>query len=64
MLKSLFATLRLQLHLRRSLGPLLAREDDRLLDDIGLTRYDAERLIATASADQPQPTRLSFSQVC
>jgi|GEM_PF-2118933 len=33
-----------QLHLRRSTAALLARADDRLLDDIGLTRSEVEAL--------------------
>lgn len=64
MLKSLLSTLQLRLQLRRSLGPLLARKDDHLLDDIGLSRHDAERLIAQAIPAPAQPTRLSFSQAC
>jgi uncharacterized protein YjiS (DUF1127 family) len=51
MLKSVFLTLRLRFQLRRSLGPLLSRYDDRLLLDVGLTRHQAERLLRSA-ADQ------------
>lgn len=32
------------MHLRRATGFLLARQDDRLLDDIGLTRADLQAL--------------------
>jgi uncharacterized protein YjiS (DUF1127 family) len=64
MLKSLLSTLRLRIQLRRSLGPLLARKDDHLLDDIGLTRHEAERLLQSPAPDQPQASRLSFSQAC
>ncbi len=35
-------------YLRRSVGQLLLRADDHLLDDIGLTRHALERLIAAA----------------
>jgi uncharacterized protein YjiS (DUF1127 family) len=42
-------------HLRRSVGELLTRVDDRLLDDIGLTRHQAERLIAEAPLDDMPP---------
>ena len=38
---------------RQSLGPVLARADDHLLDDIGLTRHAAERLIVDPSATDP-----------
>lgn len=34
--------------LRRSMGWMLARADDRLLDDMGLTRDDLKRLIEGA----------------
>jgi uncharacterized protein YjiS (DUF1127 family) len=61
---NLFLTLirRMQVrsHLRRSMGDLLVRSDDHLLADIGLTRHQAERLIAdpptdVISPDGPQP---------
>lgn len=42
-------------HLRRSVGELLTRVDDHLLDDIGLTRHQAERLIAEAPLDDMSP---------
>ena len=42
-------------HLRRSVGSLLSREDDHLLNDIGLTRYQAERLVAEAPLDDAPP---------
>ena len=45
MISTLFQTLRQQLLIRQSLGRLLARDDTHLLDDIGLTRHDAARLI-------------------
>jgi uncharacterized protein YjiS (DUF1127 family) len=35
---------------RRSMGDLLARADDRLLDDIGLTRGDAVALMVGTKA--------------
>jgi uncharacterized protein YjiS (DUF1127 family) len=38
-------------HLRRSVGGLLSRQDDHLLNDIGLTRYQAEQLVAEAPLD-------------
>lgn len=40
MLMSLITALRHRLDLVRSLDGLLVRADDRLLDDIGLTRQD------------------------
>jgi uncharacterized protein YjiS (DUF1127 family) len=64
MLKSLLSTLQLRLQLRRSLAPLLARKDDHLLDDIGLTRHEVERLIASATPAPAQPSRFSFSRAC
>lgn len=38
-------------HLRQSIGDLLSRSDDHLLQDIGLTRHQAERLVADARLD-------------
>ena len=40
----MFATLINHLQLRRSTAFLLSRADDRLLDDIGLTRADVEAM--------------------
>jgi uncharacterized protein YjiS (DUF1127 family) len=56
-------------HLRQSMGDLLSRSDDHLLEDIGLTRYQAEQLVAEApfddgSADGPSPTRAMPSVDC
>ena len=45
MILSLFQTLRQHYQLRRTLGALQNRADDRLLDDIGLTRDDLETLM-------------------
>ena len=39
--------------IRASLGQVLARPDDHLLDDIGLTRHAAERLLVNPSAIDP-----------
>ncbi len=57
MLKSLLSTLHLRTQLLRSLGPLLSRYDDHLLEDIGLTRHQAKRLLHSAAA-QPDIGRL------
>lgn len=46
---------------RQSLGPVLARADDHLLDDIGLTRHAAERLIADPPATDPFHSQLRFT---
>lgn len=35
---------------KRTLSPILARDDDHLLLDIGLTRYDADALIRDPGA--------------
>ena len=40
MFMSILTVLRLRLDLIRSLNHLLVKADDRLLDDIGLTRHD------------------------
>jgi uncharacterized protein YjiS (DUF1127 family) len=47
--------------LRQSLGPVLARPDDHLLDDIGLTRHDAARLIANPGLMNPFHTQLRMT---
>ena len=66
MFLNLFLTLirraQVRWHLRHSMGALLSREDDHLLQDIGLTRHQAERLVAEApfdsvAADGTPPTR-------
>ena len=41
----LIAVARNRAAVKRSLGPIVAREDDYLLRDIGLTRYDADALM-------------------
>lgn len=48
---NLIGKLQASRQLHRSLGKLLQRPDDHLLDDIGLTRDLAERLIAAPLAD-------------
>ena len=62
---TLFLTLIRQIAARRqvqqSLGPVLARADDHLLDDIGLTRHAAERLIADPPATDPFHRQLRFT---
>jgi hypothetical protein len=62
MLKFLLTTLRRRTALHRSLGPLLARKDDHLLDDIGLTRHDVRCLLQSPAPRDVQPDRLSFAQ--
>ena len=52
-----FATRR---QLRQSLGQVLARDDDRMLDDIGLNRHDAMRLIANPPVNNPALAPLRF----
>lgn len=43
---------------RNSMSWLLQRQDDRLLDDIGLTRADLERMLREDSpAQHPTPDR-------
>ena len=65
MLKSLFAQLRQRLALRASIGGLLARYDDHLLEDIGLTRHGAEMILrAPPPADLPQSLPRSTAQLC
>ncbi len=39
---------------KRALSPILARDDDHLLLDIGLTRYDADALIRDPGASDSQ----------
>ncbi len=50
-----------QWQVRQSLGPVLARADDHLLDDIGLTRHAAERLIADPPSTDPFHSQLRFT---
>ena len=45
MILSFFNSLRQQYQLKQTLGALQARADDRLLDDIGLTRDDLTTLM-------------------
>jgi uncharacterized protein YjiS (DUF1127 family) len=56
-------------HLRHSVGDLLSRQDDHLLNDIGLTRYQAEQLVDEppfddAPTDGPSPKRAVPSVHC
>ncbi|TMV76748.1 hypothetical protein FGG78_28020 [Thioclava sp. BHET1] len=44
-LSRLIAQARARRAMRRSLGPLLARADDRALEDIGLNREDLRRML-------------------
>jgi uncharacterized protein YjiS (DUF1127 family) len=65
MLKSLFAQLRQRMALRASIGGLLARHDDHLLEDIGLTRHGAEMiLLSPPQVDAPQSLQRSTAQFC
>ncbi|MGQ0566755.1 MAG: DUF1127 domain-containing protein [Gemmobacter sp.] len=50
-----------QHQVRQSLGQVLARADDHLLDDIGLTRHDAERLLSRAPATDPFHNQVRFT---
>ncbi len=50
-------------HLRLSIGGLLTRQDDHLLDDIGLTRHQAEMLVADAPLDRPHMLRRAFTGI-
>lgn len=44
---------------RRSLGALLAKPDDHLIRDIGLSRAEVERMLDVPEADMnPPPARL------
>ncbi|MEO5614527.1 MAG: DUF1127 domain-containing protein [Cypionkella sp.] len=54
MIRSILATLRQRHALRQSIGSLLRRADDHLLEDIGLTRCEAQALIASSAPAQPQ----------
>ena len=73
MFLNLFLTLirraQVRWHLRHSMGALLSREDDHLLQDIGLTRHQAERLVDEAPFDDvptdgPSPKRAVPSVHC
>ena len=57
MILSLFATLRPA----TSIANLLARADDHLLDDIGLTRFDLEAQMRLGAVPQPKPSALVAS---
>ena len=50
MIKALFTALRPS----HSITTLLARADDHLLDDIGLTRWDVETLLSARTASAPK----------
>jgi len=54
MFHSILATLRQRHALRQSITDLLARADDHLLEDIGLTRGEVRALISARTAPQPQ----------
>ena len=47
--------------MQQSLGPVLARADDHLLDDIGLTRHAATRLIANPPVTDPFHAQLRMT---
>lgn len=51
LLSILFLRIQSRWHLRRSIGDLLSRVDDHLLDDIGLTRHQAEQLMIAPPGD-------------
>lgn len=51
MFMTLIRNFRQRRMVQRSMGQMLRRADDRLLDDIGLTRHDLEALIDNARAD-------------
>lgn len=57
---TLLRTFAARRQMQQSLGQVLARDDDRLLDDIGLNRHDALRLIARPSAYDPALALLRF----
>ena len=60
MFMHLIAQLRQMIETRRSIGTLLARADDRLLDDIGLTRGDAVALmVGTKALHRPAKVRIA-----
>jgi uncharacterized protein YjiS (DUF1127 family) len=50
----ILATLRQRHALRQSIGSLLRRSDDHLLEDIGLTRCEVQSLIADSAPAQPK----------
>jgi len=54
MIRSILATLRQRHALRKSIGSLLRRADDHLLEDIGLTRCEVQSLIADSAPAQPK----------
>ena len=54
MIRSTLATLRQRHALRQSIGSLLRRADDHLLEDIGLTRCEVQALIAGSAPAQPK----------
>ncbi|MES2666830.1 MAG: hypothetical protein V4712_12060 [Pseudomonadota bacterium] len=53
---STIAVARKRALVKRSLGPILLREDDHLLRDIGLTRHDVAELIRN-----PDPSDTRFT---
>ena len=54
MIRNILATLRQRHALRQSIGSLLRRADDHLLEDIGLTRNEVRALIAGSAPAQPK----------
>ena len=54
MFMTLIQNFRQRRMVQRSMGQLLSRADDHLLDDIGLTRQDLESLIHKARAEGGQ----------
>lgn len=63
----MFARIRSLFQLRRSTAFLLERKDDRLLEDIGLTRADlidmrAGLPLLAAMPQKPAPRRISQAQ--
>jgi uncharacterized protein YjiS (DUF1127 family) len=61
MILSLYRSIVRRYLLQQSLGALLRRADDHLLDDIGLTREDVRLLLAraqTPSARSARPARM------
>ena len=54
MIRNILATLRQRHALRQSIGSLLRRADDHLLEDIGLTRSEVQALIAGSAPAQPK----------
>ena len=53
MIRNFLATLRQRHALRQSIGSLLRRADDHLLEDIGLTRCEVQSLIAGSARALP-----------